>query len=257
MPGLTATRRAHASAPRPASGRPRYQQIADELMSAIGNGKYPVGTLLPTEFELCAQYRISRSTVREALRRLRDAGIIRRRRRVGTEVVARTTPANYRQPTNSIGDLLQYADETRLEILSTARIACDASLAELLECRPGRSWLRINSLRVLPGDPHPVCITTAYIDGRLPRIEREVAQVTGPVSAMLERVYGVCIARIEQSIQAVRLTKRQAKLLQVDPSTPCLRAIRRYYRDDDTLIELSSAIHPGDRFTYVTTLVRE
>jgi DNA-binding GntR family transcriptional regulator len=218
---------------------------------------YPVGELLPTEFALCAQYGISRSTVREALRILRDAGLIRRRRRIGTEVMARTRPANYRQPTNSISDLLQYADETRLEILSTARVACDGSLAELLECRPGRSWLRINSLRVLPGDPRPVCITTAYIDGRLPRIEQQVQQVSGPISAMLEREYGVRIARIDQSIQAVRLNKRQAKLLQVDPSTPALRAIRRYYRDDDTLIELSSAIHPGDRFTYVTTLVRE
>ncbi|HEX9484026.1 MAG TPA: GntR family transcriptional regulator [Gemmatimonadaceae bacterium] len=257
MPGLTATRRARASAPAPTSTRPRYQQIADELMRAIGDGTYPVGTLLPTEFELCAQHRISRSTVREALRRLRDAGVIRRRRRIGTEVVARTAPANYRQPTNSIGDLLQYADEARLAILSTEIVTSDASLADLLECRPGRNWLRIKSLRVLPGDPRPVCITMAYLDGRLPRIEREVQQVTGAISAMVERVYGVCIARIEQSFQAVRLTKRQAKLLQVDPSTPGLRAIRRYYREDGTLLELSSAIHPGDRFTYVTTLIRE
>jgi GntR family transcriptional regulator len=257
MTVVTATRRARTSASRTTSELPRYQQVADELTNAISRGVYPVGALLPTEFELCAKYRISRSTVREALRLLLDAGLIRRRRRIGTEVIARTRAANYRQPTNSIGDLLQYADEARLEILSTTRVSCDGSLADLLECRPGRSWLRINSLRVLPSDSRPVCVTTAYIDGRLPRIEQQVQRVSGPISAMLEREYGVRIARIDQSIQAVRLTKRQAKLLQVDPSTPGLRAIRRYYRADETLIELSSAIHPGDRFTYVTTLVRE
>ena len=63
---------------------PRYQQIADELIGRIASGKYPVGGLLPTEMELCEHYGISRSTVREALRRVRDAGLISRRRRTGT-----------------------------------------------------------------------------------------------------------------------------------------------------------------------------
>ena len=35
-----------------------------------------------------------------------------------------------------------------------------------------------------------------------------------------------------------------------------LRAIRRYYDRQGRLVELSNAIHPGERFTYVTSLVR-
>jgi DNA-binding GntR family transcriptional regulator len=73
---------------------------------------------------------------------------------------------------------------------------------------------------------------------------------------MLERVYGLRIARIEQSIQAVRLTKRPAKLLRAGEGGPALRAIRRYYDTKGALIELSNAIHPGERFTYVTSLER-
>jgi GntR family transcriptional regulator len=236
---------------------PRYQQVADDLISGIGTGTYPVGSLLPTEMELCRLYGISRSTVREALRRLHDAGLISRRRRIGTEVLARTAPGNYRQPTNSITDLLQYADETRLEVLSEKRVTCDAALAALLECRKGRAWLRIKSLRTVPGNRLPICMTTAYVDASLPGIEKNLESLAGPISAMLEREYNVRIVRIEQSIQAMRLGKRQAKLLGADPGSPALRAVRRYYQDDDRLIELSSAIHPGDRFTYVTTLVRD
>ena len=206
--------------------------------------------------ELCRQYGISRHTVREALRQLRDAGLISRRRRVGTEVVARTPKASYRQPTNSIGDLLQYAEETQLSILETKRIVCDAALAELLECREGAKWLRVNSLRAVPGDARPVCMTTAYIDLKLPDSRRISSSSRGPISAMLERVYGIRIARIEQSIQAVRLGKRQAKLLRALDGGPALRAIRRYYDHNGRLIELSNAIHPGERFTYVTSLVR-
>ena len=240
-----------------AASPPHYQRLADDLMKSIGAGKYPVGTYLPTEMELCRQYAISRHTVREALRRLRDAGLISRRRRVGTEVVARTPPGNYRQPTNSITDLLQYAEETQLSVLQTKRLTCDEALAELLECRPGDTWLRVDSLRAVPGDSRPICMTTAYVDPNLPEIERHLQRLTGPISAMLERVYGVRIARIEQSIQAVRLGKRAARLLRAKDGSPALRAIRRYYDDHDTLIELSNAVHPGERFSYVTSLIRD
>jgi GntR family transcriptional regulator len=226
-------------------------------MKRIGSGKYAVGGYLPTEMELCRHYGISRHTVREALRQLRDAGLISRRRRVGTEVVARTPNANYRQPTNSISDLLQYAEETQISVLATKRVACGATLAGLLECDPGDVWLRVDSLRAVPGDARPICMTTAYVDAQLPDIDKHLERLSGPISAMLEREYGVRIARIEQSIQALPLTKRQAKLLTADAGTPALRAIRRYYDERGHLIELSNAIHPGDRFTYVTSLVRE
>jgi GntR family transcriptional regulator len=202
-----------------AATAPRYQQVADDLTKRIGSGKYPVGGYLPTEMELCDQYAISRHTVREALRQLRDAGLISRRRRIGTEVA-------------------------------------DAALAEMLECREGTKWLRVNSLRAVPGDSRPVCMTTAYLDLRLPDLEKNLEALTGPISAMLERVYGIRIARIEQSIQAVRLGKRQAKLLRALDGGPALRAIRRYYDRQGRLVELSNAIHPGERFTYVTSLVR-
>jgi GntR family transcriptional regulator len=225
-------------------------------MDGIGRGVYPVGGLLPTEMELCEQYGISRSTVREALRKLRDAGLISRRRRVGTEVLTRTSPSSYRQPTNSIGDLLQYAEDTRVEILSKERVVSDRALAQLLECRVGQAWIRINSLRRVPGNPSPICMTTAYLDARLPDIDRNLEALDGPISAMLERIYGLRIARIEQSIEAISLGKRQAKQLRAAPGSPALRATRRYYRNGDTLVELSIATHPSDRFTYVTSLIR-
>ena len=235
---------------------PRYQQLANELIDSIGGGIYPVGALLPTEMELSEQYQVSRATVREALRKLHDIGLISRRPRLGTKVVSRAPSASYRQPTNSISDLLQYADDTRVEILAKKRIISDEALSEQLECRIGRAWLRIDSLRSMPDAPAPLCMTTAYLDGRLPNLERNLEGIDGPISAMLERTYGVRIARVEQSIQAIALNKRQAKLLQAEVGSPALLATRRYYREDGSLIELSSAIHPSDRFTYVTSLVR-
>ena len=235
---------------------PTYARIANDLIEQIVAGKYPVGSLLPKEIDLSEQYGVSRHTMREALRRLCGTGMVSRRRRAGTEVLTDSLSANYRQPINSIDDLLQYGEGTQVRVLRQSRIACDAALAELLNCAEGEEWLRIESVRTYACDPGPICITTNYLNLVLPEIEKHVKNFTGRIFAMLESRYGVRIMSIEQSMQAVRLDKRQAKLLAAKAGSPGLRATRRYFDEKGRLLELSDAIHPEGRFSYVTRLKR-
>src|ERR1700736_5102922 len=64
-----------------------YLQILRSLKDEIVRGVYPVGSQLPTEEELCERFSVSRYTVREALRRLRDDHLVASRRGAGTTVV--------------------------------------------------------------------------------------------------------------------------------------------------------------------------
>ncbi|MBV9564197.1 MAG: GntR family transcriptional regulator, partial [Bradyrhizobium sp.] len=71
MAGLTRNTRATEREPasrRGASKRavPRYRAIAEQLLADIARGRYPVGSALPTEIELCRRFDASRHTVREA-----------------------------------------------------------------------------------------------------------------------------------------------------------------------------------------------
>jgi len=68
------------------SAQPRYLAVAERLSQAITQGEYGVGSLLPTESELCDKFGVSRHTVREALRKLRDLGLVTRHQGVGTRV---------------------------------------------------------------------------------------------------------------------------------------------------------------------------
>jgi DNA-binding FadR family transcriptional regulator len=55
-----------------------YEQLADRLRERITSGDLREGDRLPSETALAEQAGVSRSTVREALRKLEEAGLIRR-----------------------------------------------------------------------------------------------------------------------------------------------------------------------------------
>jgi len=78
----------HSPNPALQGSQPRYVQLAQTLLNEIESGHYPVGSLLPTEFELCEQFGVSRSTAREAVKRLVQLGLVVRQPRVGTTVRA-------------------------------------------------------------------------------------------------------------------------------------------------------------------------
>ena len=131
---------------------PRYIKIAGDLRVAIADGRYPVGAQLPTEHELCGQFGVSRFTIREAIRVLSTAGLVRRKPRAGTVVAALPDETRYTHGIRSLRDLFQYAQTTDFQYVYVGRIALSRaqSLAmsarprETLLCRIGRlpSWLR-------------------------------------------------------------------------------------------------------------------
>ncbi|MCL5995480.1 MAG: GntR family transcriptional regulator [Chloroflexi bacterium] len=66
-------------------GAPKlHKQIEVLIRNSIQSGQLKAGDQLPTEAELCQQFKVSRSTVRLALTRLENAGMITRTRGRGT-----------------------------------------------------------------------------------------------------------------------------------------------------------------------------
>jgi len=69
---------------------PLYQQARQHLLGLIENGTYQPGDRLPSEVDLADQLGISRPTLREALLRLEQEGVVSRQHGVGTFVSSRT-----------------------------------------------------------------------------------------------------------------------------------------------------------------------
>ncbi len=92
------------AAPVPAR-TPRYEAIYRQLVSDIRDGHYPVGGKLPPELELCTTFGASRHTVREAVRRLTEQGLIARRAGAGTIVLRRTRSRGFTQQISALPNL--------------------------------------------------------------------------------------------------------------------------------------------------------
>src|SRR5690349_11884687 len=88
--------------------RPTSVEVTRDLEEGIASGRFPVGTLLPTEFELCDRYEASRYTVRMALKELQDLGLISRRKNVGTRVEAMRPAAGFTQSIATVDELAQF-----------------------------------------------------------------------------------------------------------------------------------------------------
>src|SRR6201992_1184585 len=108
------------------SSEHRSLQIARTWRKEIVDGVYPVGSQLPTEHELCERFAVSRYTIREALRRLRDDNLVSSRPPTGTLVCPTRSSDSYVQHVMSINDLVAFATDARFAIDSIAMVTIDA-----------------------------------------------------------------------------------------------------------------------------------
>ena len=235
---------------------PRYFRIANDLIAAIAAGRYRVGSLLPTEHELCERYQSSRFTIREALRMLAEAGMVSRRPRAGTVVVSSTQRDPYLQALDSIDDLLQYASGTRLRLLDRGWVAHEPGQTGPPPIPAGEAWVFARMIRHLPGNPRPVCLTRVYLSPAFASLSRQIASQAVPLYRQIESKFGVRVARVEQQISACALSRPDAEPLLARAGSPALRIIRAYHGDDGRLLEVSDSLHPADRFGYAMTIRR-
>lgn len=236
---------------------PRYQEITDELLADIAAGRFAVGTMLPTELELCERFGVSRFTVREALRRLHDMGMLHRRRGSGTVVRSREPHAAFVQVLSSMSTLLQYPPETKVRTLKSESVTANADLARLLQCKVGRKWERICNVRWVDDFDTPICLTDIYLLPRYKSVVNLIGVKDKPVFELVVDEFGETVRNIHVELFASGLAPDVAEALSVEPDTPAMTIVRRYIGNRGRNFEVSVSVHPEGRFTYAMDLQRD
>jgi GntR family transcriptional repressor for pyruvate dehydrogenase complex len=109
----------------PISRKKTYELVAERLVAEIGERRLRPGDALPTERQLTQEYRVGRSSVREALRMLESQGLIESQ---GSGMFAVSA---YRNPLNQSFSLMLSLDASNMRELYEIRMLLEGELAAL------------------------------------------------------------------------------------------------------------------------------
>lgn len=239
-------------------GRPRYQLVAMRLREEIEAGRYPLGSLLPTELEISAQFNVSRATVREAIRQLQVDGLVSRRAGVGTRVEASQPLGQYSQSGSSIEELISDGKKIRVVPHEMDDIVAHGALAEQLKCNAGQGFLRVRGV-VVAADAErdlPYYWVELYVAAAFAGIRDQIAGHSGLVAELVRQHYDEQITEIQQEVGAVLVDPAIARFLRVAPGSPALEFRRWYFGSQTSPFQITNSVRPAERFTYRTKIVR-
>jgi DNA-binding GntR family transcriptional regulator len=239
-----------------ASEGPLYVALARRLKADITNGTYPVGSRLPTEAELGARFSVGRHTVREALRLLRDDGLVSSRQGAGSTVSAPRVADGFVLNAGSINDLLAYATEMHTEIESTRLEVVEGKRAARIGVQSGNDWLVVRGIVRSERRQAPLCWSEYYINREFAAIGRLLPRHVGPIFLLIEELFGLNIVEIDQEITGGIIPRVLAASLKVEPRATAIEVRRSFKTNDGRIAQITLHTHPASRFRQTMTMRR-
>jgi GntR family transcriptional regulator len=264
MASKTDTRQRRANSPKArttthvgaTSDEPLYLQVVRALKDEIVSGVFPIGSQLPTEEELCERFSVSRYTVREALRRLREDSLVSSRQGQGTTVVPPRPADDFVHEVMSINDLVAFATGVRFAVDTIEMIEVDDKLAARTGIARGEQWLAVRGFRHTEGSELPVCWTEVYITREFAGVGRLLQRHQGPIFQLIEDLFGQSLVEVHQEIAAALISPALAGGLKVKAGTMTLEVQRTYKLATGKVAQVAINTHPASRFRHSMTMRR-
>ena len=238
------------------SGDRLYLQVVRALKDEIVSGVYPVGSQLPPEEELRQRFSVSRHTIREALRRLREDNLVSSRQGAATTVASPRSSDSYVHEVTSISDLVAFATGVRFAIETVELIEVDTDLAVRIGVKNGEQWLAVLGYRNMEGSDLPVCRTEVYINREFAAIGRLLQRHTGAIFHLIEDMFGQSLVEVHQEIAAAPISPGLAERLKVAEDTMALEVQRTYRLASGKIAQIAINTHPASRFRHSMTIRR-
>jgi len=227
---------------------PLYQQVSSQILSQIQSGKLKVGDRLPPEACVATEMGVSRSTVRLAFAELENAGVLLRRKRTGTQIIAEKPQQRFNMATSGIQELLSLGRDTEFVISETRNVRAE-EIAQLKghDSETGY-WLEVSGTRILVDEVVPFSVNRVYVPARYSGIEPLLHNGVTSVFQAIEKTFDVAVARVTQTTRACACPKEEARIMGIKKATPVMRIDAALYERNGGLMEISVATFDPERF---------
>lgn len=214
----------------------RYLIIMDNIKDKIEKGDFNPGERLPSEPELAKQFKVSRSTIREALRALEQENIVTKKHGIGTFVKAKPLYTSGIEELFSVTDLILrggHTPGTRL-IFSEYKTA-NAEEKEIFNLKDDEKILLVKRIRTSNQEPLVYCIDKipAHLLPEGCTLDRE------SIFNFLEDKAEVKIDCATTNIETINGLPEISESLKCDVKTPLL-VLKQSHFDEKTRLVLYS-----------------
>lgn len=241
--------------------RPLWGDIAAALRDQINSGEIKPGETLPSELELANRYSVSRDTVRRALNRLTQEGLLTPGRgRLGRQV-RKSQPltffahvsesrkrADERRAAGTDTWMSDVADQGRQGSQSIT-VAIDPASPEvaarlgLPEGEPVAVRRRVRAVDEVPHNLNDTYYPRDISAGTAIEIPVDIPQ--GVITLMADM--GYVQVRYHDDLETRMPTPEEASELQIPPGVPVLVQYRTGYTAEDRPVKVTICVWPGDR----------
>jgi len=234
---------------------PLHVQVKQALKDRIVRHIWKSGDLVPGDLELCDEFGVSRTTVRQGLAELAHEGWVVRERGRGTFVAPpKLTERAVERLSGFFEDMVALGHPPVSQVLLQQVRTADEQVAGRLNLNPGERIVEIERLRFVHDEP--VLLTTTYLPQALaPGLE--TADLTRrSLYEYLETECGLSLASGRRTLEAIAADARQAKLLRIRKGAPLVFLQSVSFLADGRPIEFYLAFHRGDRSRFEVELMR-
>ncbi len=223
-----------------------HERIRGAIEERILTGAWRPGHRIPYEHELTAQFGCARMTVSKAIASLVDAGLVVRRRRVGSFVAQPRIHSAVLDVPDIQAEITSRGADYGLTLLSRRRRKPARAQAEEVLLAGKGDLLSVRCLHLADGRPFALedrLISLAAV----PSAGDADFSVTPPGTWLLDHVPWT---EAEHRIAAINAAAETAALLSIPEAAACLSLERRTWRGDQHVTHVQQ-IFPGESYDLI------
>lgn len=236
----------------PESNIPLHAQVEKLLRQYVETQNGQNGKMFPKEVDLANDLGVARNTVRQAISKLVQDGLLIRKKGVGTIMAEKKIYTRLDHWFSFTKEMEEKGLHVVNHVLDTESVKADEEIASIFNIKRNTQLLKLTRLRGTR--EHPYLLSISWFHPRIKMNEKE--DFKKPLYKLLEEQYDIYVSTSREEISALAADKDLANTLQIKVSDPVLFRKRKVYNSDGLLVEYNKVYYRGDGISYSVEIGR-
>ncbi len=239
----------------PESSTPLYEQLAAYIKIQIQAGVLKPGDKMVTENKLCEVLNVSRTTIRQAMNRLVEEGLLIRYRGKGSYIGEQKLKRNINYMYNFSENIRDAGAVPSSVVLQSKVVDVEESIATLLQLPRGQSKAFLLK-RLRCANDEPIILETSYIPYYLCSGIEKNDFSTASLYNILTNYYKLQPYHAVETIESILISSEYAKRLKCKAKEPGYKIERLSHLESGYVFEFTTSITRADKCIFILDLYR-